>query len=319
MDAAILALASSNGMVLTTAQLHGAGINRNLIESRRNGLLTPVARGVYAVGEVTPTIRLRAALSIVPLSAASRRTAASLHELPASRQTALEVVSRRRTTIAIDGVRVHTTAWLPADDVTFVNGLQTTTVARTICDLAALLPRGRTSHLIEVAISSRMVSAEGLQACARAWCRRGRAGSGVIRALDHELLDTEPLAASGLERRASRLLREAGLGTWQAQYRPPWYDGIRGVVDLACPELQVVIELDGRRWHSTTQAQVEDRRRDRAAATHGWVTLRFGWQEIVHRPATVVEECRTVLTARSNEPRGRNLVEKYGATPYFST
>lgn len=137
-----------------------------------------------------------------------------------------------------------------------------------------------------------------IQACAAAWCRRGRSGSGVIRALDHELLDAEPLPGSELERRAMQLLREAGVGGWTPQYRPPWYDGVRGVVDLAWPVELVVVELDGRRWHATAQAQTEDRRRDRLATTHGWFTLRFGWAEVVHRPGSFVDEVSQVLGAR---------------------
>lgn len=100
------------------------------------------------------------------------------------------------------------------------------------------------------------------------------------------------------------LLREAGLGGWVSQYQPPWYDGVRGIVDLAWPRLGLVVELDGRRWHATTQAQADDRRRDRAATAHGWLVLRFGWQEVVHRPATVVDECRSVLTARAEAAPG---------------
>ncbi len=300
-DALIIALAGTNGMVLTTAQLQQAGIDRNLVESRRGGLLTPVARGVYVVGPVTPPVRLRAALAVVPDSAASHRTAGSALGLPVASSPVVEVVTGRRSAVAIDAVRIRTTTWLPPDDVTTVDGCRMTSVPRTICDLAGVLPRSRTSHVVESAITARLATAEELQACARTWCRRGRAGSGVIRALDHVLLDTEPMVESALERKGARLLRDAGLAGWQVQYQPPWYDGVRGIVDLAWPELRVVVELDGRRWHSTVQAQVEDRRRDRAAAAHGWITLRFGWQEIVHRPATVTDELRIVLSARRRQ------------------
>ena len=100
-------------------------------------------------------------------------------------------------------------------------------------------------------------------------------------------------------RRSQRRL--PGIGGWTAQYRTPLYDGVRGVVDLAWPGEQVVVELDGRRWHITAQAQGDDCRRDRAATAHGWVTLRFGWAEVVHRPAAFVAECRLVLAARQAE------------------
>lgn len=297
-DARIIALAGANGMVLTAGQLTKAGIGHHYIESRRGGMLIPVARGVYAVGEVTPAVRLRAVLAAMPVSAGSHTTAGRSHGLPLRPGDVVDVTTTRRTKLVIDGVRIRTTTWLPPDDVTTIEGVRLTTVARTLCDLAAVVARGRLQHVLEVAIATQKVAAGEVQACAAAWCRRGRAGSGVIRALDHELLDDEPMAASELERRAARLLREAGLEGWQAQYRPPWYDGLRGIVDGAWPELKVVLELDGRRWHATAQAQVEDRRRDRAAIAHGWITLRFGWQEIVHRPASVVDECRLVLRAR---------------------
>ena len=179
-----------------------------------------------------------------------------------------------------------------------VDGVRVTTVARTICDLGAVVARSRLHHVVEVAIAEERVTVGELQACAGAWCRRGRSGSGVIRALDHDLLDVEPLPGSELERRAILLLGEAGIGGWQAQYRPPWYDGVRGVVDLAWLDERVVVELDGRRWHATAQAQGDDRRRDRLATTHGWVTLRFGWAEVVHRPAAFVAEVVDALGGR---------------------
>ena len=300
-DALIMSVASRHDMVVTHRQLTDAGVARHEVRSRRGGLLTPVSPGVYVVGDLTPSACLHAALAAMPGSAMSHRSAGVRQQLRVLAPTdhhELVVVRGHRSRRRLPGVRVRSTTWLPAEDVTVVEGVRVTTVARTICDLAAVVPRRRLGHVLEVAITEGRVTAGEVQACAAAWCRRGRAGSGAIRVLDHELLDTEPLAASELERRAARLLRRAGISGWTAQYRPPWYDGVRGVVDLAWPAQQVVVELDGRRWHATTQAQAEDRRRDRLATTHGWVTLRFGWQEVVHRPAAVVEECRAVLTAR---------------------
>lgn len=304
-DARIIALAGANGMVLTTEQLNRAGIGHHYIESRRGGMLVPLARGVYGIGDVTPAVRLRAILALMPASAGSHHTAGRAHALPARLMDVVEVTTSRRSRVVMEGVRIRTTTWLPTEDVTTIDGVRMTTVARTVCDLAAVVARSRLEHVLEMAIVGGKVTPAELQACAAAWCRRGRAGSGIIRALDHELLDVEPMAASELERRGARLLREEGLEGWQAQYRPPWYDGVRGIVDGAWPELKVVMELDGRRWHATAQAQVEDRRRDRTAIAHGWITLRFGWQEIVHRPASVVGECRMVLAARRRAASAR--------------
>ncbi len=300
-DALVVAMATRQGMVVTLRQLTEAGLSRHEVRSRRGGLLTPVSAGVYVVGEPTPDVWLRAALAAMPEAAVSHRSAGVRHRLrvlaPTNHHELITPVghrSRRR----IAGVWLRSTSWLPAEDVTQVDGVRVTTPARTICDLAGVVARSRLRHAVELAITEGRVTAAELQACAAAWCRRGRSGSGVVRALDLELLEAEPLPGSELERRAMRLLREAGVGGWTAQHRPPWYDGVRGVVDLAWPAERVVVELDGRRWHATAQAQTDDRRRDRLAAGHGWVTLRFSWAEVVHRPAAFVAEISEVLEGR---------------------
>lgn len=301
-DALVVSLASRQGMVVTLRQLTEAGLTRHEIRSRAGGLMTLVSPGVYVVGDLTPSACLHAALITLPAAAVSHRSAGVRHRLrvlaPANHHELL-TPHRRRSHRRLPGVRVRSTTWLPPEDVVVVEGVRATTVARTLCDLAAVVARSRLRHVVELAITEERVTVGELQACVAAWRRRGRRGSGVIRALDHELLDAEPLPASELERRAIRLLREAGIGGWEAQYRPPWYDGVRGVVDLGWPAERVVVELDGRRWHASTQAQGDDRRRDRLATTHGWITLRFSWAEVVHRPAAFVAEVGDVLSARA--------------------
>lgn len=297
-DAIIVSLACSSGMVITTRQLARAGLAGHLLETRQGRLLTRFSQGVYVMGDLTPEVRLRAALAAVPAGAASHRTGSGVHRLGVPVPPGVELVAPAATRRQLDGVRLRITRWLPADDLTVVDGMRVTTVARTLCDLAGVVSRSRLHHVMETVMSDGRLGTAELQACAAAYCRRGRPGSGLIRAMNHELLDDVPLAPSVLEQRTHELLRAAQLDGWTAQYRPPWYDGVRGVVDLAWPAPQVVVELDGRRWHATSQAQGDDRRRDRLAVTHGWVTLRFGWREITQRPAAVVAEIRSVLDAR---------------------
>lgn len=298
-DAEILDMAATRGMVLTIRQLEAAGISRFQVHRRLGRLLTQVSDGVYAVGSVTSEVRLRAALAALPHAFISHGTAARRHGLPVPPSDEISVLlTGRRTRRQIEGVEIHLTRWLPLVDVTLVDGLPATTVARTICDLSPRYPASRLRHLIEYAIVERLVTPTGIQACVLGWRRQGRAGSTVLGRVEQLLLGGEPLPASELERRAVALFRRGGLPPFAVQYRPPWYDGMRGVTDIAWPDRRVVVELDGRRWHASTQSHVEDRRRDRLAAQNGWLTLRFGWQEIVERPDTVLDECRAVLERR---------------------
>lgn len=304
-DARIVELATAHRQVVTTSQLREAGVSLHQIERRVGRLLTRVSQGTYIVGRASPTVLLTAALAALPSAAASHHWAAIEHRLPVLRSGGeVSVVLDGRTRRRIHGVRIRYTRWLPADDVTVgTSGLRVTTVARTICDLAGALPPARTSHLIEHAVIAGAMTPGEFQACTAAWCRQGRSGSAVIRRLDHELLDDEPVPGSVLEHRAVTLFLRAGLTGWVSQYAPPWYDGVRGIVDVAWPEHRVIVELDGRRWHATAQALGDDRRRDRAAVLAGWVTVRFSWHEIVQRPDTVVAELESVLAAR--RPAGR--------------
>jgi hypothetical protein len=300
-DAVILSLACRNDMVLTARQLYAAGLTANHVGRREGRLLTRVSNGIFVVGPLTRERLLAAALAALPAAAASHQAAASLHGLPLPGSPTTTVLVPGRTQRRIVGVDVRTTSWLPAEDVVLVDGHRITSVERTLCDLASQVTGRRLQHLIEHAVTQGLMTATGFQACVLGFRRRGRAGSGLVARLDHELLAWEPMPGSALERRATALFRQAGLGGWQAQYVPPWYDGVRGIVDLAWPRERVVVELDGRRWHATTQAQCDDRRRDRLALANGWVTLRYGWQEVLQRPDSVVEECRSLLAVRSAE------------------
>lgn len=78
------------------------------------------------------------------------------------------------------------------------------------------------------------------------------------------------LTDSELERRFLRLAAEAGL--------PPPLTGqhLNGYrVDFHWPDLGLVVETDGLRYHRTPAAQARDRRRDQAHAVAGLTPLRF--------------------------------------------
>lgn len=63
------------------------------------------------------------------------------------------------------------------------------------------------------------------------------------------------------------------------------------VADLLHRAAKVVVELDGARYHQVNDTWQADRARDVDLAAAGYVTLRFGWDDIVRRP----DWCRTRL------------------------
>ncbi|HEU4703846.1 MAG TPA: hypothetical protein VFS37_15300 [Conexibacter sp.] len=113
--------------------------------------LLPVHRGVYAVGHARLTRdghRSAALLAAGDRAALSHREAAALHALLPSAGTRVELTTpdQRR----VRGVNVHR-ARLERVDVTTVEGLPVTTVARTLVDLADVVPRERLRKALEEA------------------------------------------------------------------------------------------------------------------------------------------------------------------------
>ncbi len=291
--------------VVRREELLGAGVSAGVIKRRlRDGTLSTVGRGIYIVGALrSDRTPWRVAAWTVRGGALSHSTAARHHRLlgvegvdPATRLHVVAPRSAHRPDLA--ELVLHRTTHLPSADLESVDGLSVTTVARTICDLASIVGQRRFRRMVEQNVVAKRCDVGELLACRSAYVRRGRSGSARLNLVFDELLNDEPLPASELERRMSRLLVEERIPGFVPQFRPPWFDGRRGVVDFANERAKVIIEVDGRRWHGTTQDFDEDRRRDRRAQAEGWVVLRFSWYEVVHRPAAVAEEIAAIVTAR---------------------
>ncbi len=309
-DQRILEEAAATDLVVSRQQLIDAGVSPASIARRVDRTLTPVASGVYIIGQPSGRKLLRAALLAVNGSVVADHAAAHLLDLPVRRRT-----DRQPAVVALKGaaghppigVQVRHTRHLPSCDTTMADGLPSTTVERTICDFGRLVHVAKVQHLVEWAITERKMSSQSFSACARSFCRRGREGSAVIRLLRHELLDDGLVPASVLEREAKGLFDRAGLSGYEMHFVPPWSDGVTGTVDFAWVNEHVIVELDGRRWHSVTKAQQTDRQRDRTANARGWTVLRFGWQEVMERPSQVGGEIRSFLRrAASVQDRSQN-------------
>jgi very-short-patch-repair endonuclease len=103
--------------------------------------------------------------------------------------------------------------------------------------------------------------------------RPGVHGAPALReVLDHR---TFALTDSELERRFLRLVRQAGL---PRPHTGPFLNGFK--VDFFWPELGLVVETDGLRYHRTPGLQARDRERGQAHAAAGLTPLRFTHAQI---------------------------------------
>ncbi|MFM2438100.1 MAG: hypothetical protein RLZ55_917, partial [Actinomycetota bacterium] len=90
-------------------------------------------------------------------------------------------------------------------------------------------------------------------------------------------------------------LRAAGFTGFQINY-PVRIRGRRYVIDLADPDAQLAIEIDGLAYHGPDRFQ-SDRFRGNQLENAGWRVLRFTWADLTGRPDYVVDEVRRALIA----------------------
>jgi hypothetical protein len=246
-----------------------------------NGRLHPVRPGVYAVGrpELTAEGRWMAALLHCGRGAVlSHSSAARLFLIENERPGLIEItVPASRNPRGASDIRVFRRE-LAISEVTSRHGIPSTAPARTLLDLANRLSSRRLEAAINAADKHDLVSPPELRAYAAA-CS-GRCGAPALRKLLDR--DTFTLTDSELERLFIPLAARAGL--------PPPMTGavLNGFkVDFHWPQLGLVVETDGLRYHRTASQQARDRMRDQAHAAAGLTTLRFTHSQVRHHPARV--------------------------------
>jgi very-short-patch-repair endonuclease len=293
-EAELESLAVIQGGVVTRRQVLAAGVTDRQISYRiRTGRWSRVATGGYRAIDMSGRKNLlRAATTMLPECVASHFSAAALHGLAHVDTRTVSVTVHSRTTHVFPGVRVLRAHDLAPQHCCTVDGISTTSVARTIVDLAAVVHHQRLRATIDDAIASRKTTAPEIEAVLGDVARRGKPGVRVLRA-ELENWIGGSTDETVLEGAGNRLLANAGIEGWETQYSIPWSPNKR--FDVALPKSQVAIEWDSRRWHAQGQALEADRERDAAVQAHGWRILRFTWSDVHDRPGYVIDTIRAVL------------------------
>jgi very-short-patch-repair endonuclease len=123
---------------------------------------------------------------------------------------------------------------------------------------------------------------------------RGRAGTQALREI-LELPGGPAPTRSEAERRLLRLVRSAGLP------RPLVNTGVASLeVDVLWRDQQLVVEVDGFRFHSSRASFERDRARDGELAAAGYTVLRVTWRQLVYEPEVVVARPAAALAMRGS-------------------
>lgn len=174
------------------------------------------------------------------------------------------------------GILLHRAVDLTPVDITTVDGIRVTTVARTLRDLSTVLSvkelnrraaRAEREGLIDAAEFPELVARHG-----------SRAGAPVLRAA---------LLADGgvimIRSEAEEVMR--ALADEHALPRPRVNAEVEGhEVDFYWPDARMVIEVDGFEHHKLRGSFENDRQRDLELEAKGITVLRVTWRHLVEKP-----------------------------------
>jgi hypothetical protein len=271
----------------------------NLADARRHGLSKDhllgsswrrLGGGYYAWHKIAdnPEVILTAVSRRLPQVVFAGRTAAWLHGLDLPPCNPIEVtLDPAGPTTHLSGIRVRRSVVLPQETCRR-RDLRTTSIDRTIADLARHLPLVEAVAAADMAIHRRLVAVTNLET----WLVRHPGHPGVRRL--RRVIDlVEPATESVMETRLRLLLVLGGLPRPQAQVSLRDEDGrFLGRPDLYYPAQRLVLEYDGA---GHRESLVADNLRQNRLVDAGYRVLRFTAPDVLSAPDSVIELVRRAL------------------------
>jgi predicted transcriptional regulator of viral defense system len=292
---AFLAQATAQHAVIAVYQLRELGLVPATVRARRAaGQLHRIHHGVYSLVPRELLKReglyMAAVLACGPGAVLSHRSAARLHGLRNYDYHRIEVTVPGRSTRTHTGVLVHRSTTLTQADVTVVNHIPTTTIARTLFDIAACITPRQLERAFDQADAMQVLDLNEIRdQVARNPTRP--AAKAVKHLLKTHYIGSTP-TENEFEEKFLALTRSLKLPDPTPQF---WIDPGDGEppirADFAWPDRKIVVETDGEKTHGTRRAFETDRRRDQRLAAAGWTVIRTTWRQLTYRP----HELRPIL------------------------
>jgi hypothetical protein len=295
-------LATRQHGIVERQQLFALGLSARQIEFWvRSGRLRQIHRGVYMVGHGALSQRawwMAAVLACGEGAALSHRCAARHHELIAWHpgRPAVSVPAKRRA--RPPGVAVHRIQHLESE---LVDDIRTTSVARTIVDLAGISRRRTLEKVLEEAHVLEVFDLRAIHDVLDHVARPR--GVRLLRSVLEAFRPGTTLTRSGLEEAMLALCDGAGLPRPLCNRHVPLLDGTLVEVDFHWPQQRVVVETHSNRYHATHPKRRRDQAKLRALQLAGWVALPVPEEDLAERPHLVLADLRAALL----RPRGHRV------------
>lgn len=257
--------------------------------------------GVYALDAAAPTWRRQVMAAILsrPRAFASGKTAAVLHRLPSYRvdhpEITVPMTGNSRSRLA----RVRRRVDFSAIRTVTIDAIPTSAMAETLFDLASTVGSYRLGYLIDHALAHRQTTLTDLREVLDCITGSRLKGTVVFRDSIVELTDSHVPTESELEYLLLHTLDRPGIPRIDRQARLSWWERMPHRVDAVIEEWRLILEADGRAYHTKRDDFERDRQRDNLAAAHGYRVMRFTYRMLTNDPDEVVAR---VLSAGAHSP-----------------
>lgn len=283
--------------VIHRRQAVGCGMSAQQVNRLASkGAWVIVFPAVYRAASSRVTWRLRLMAAVLwagPGAVISHRAAACLWELIDDVKI-IEIIGPIRKKPP-PGVVIHRTDTLNKIDIGVRQGILVTSVHRTLVDLGAVVDECIVEKALERARRRGFTSIPFLFKVLERSGGRGRRGAGVLKALIDERDPNGQPIGSDMAVECWQLIRKSKLLRPIPEYEI-WGEGeFIARPDFVYPRLRIVIEVDGRETHDTSEAYYDDRGRDTMLRARGWVVLRFTKKDIRERPKWLLTQIAVAI------------------------
>ena len=231
---------------------------------------------------------------------ASHRTGAELRGLPGGSIEPIEITCPRWRRARHDGLVVHESLAFPDGDIDSVDGIPTTTVTRTLFDLASVVRVSVLDLAIENALRRSLTTVRELEHTLAVLGRRGRGGTQQFREAVELHQPGRILTESDAEHRLLRILEHHGFPTPVAQHEIRGTDGrLVARVDFAYPDLKIAIEYDSYAHHLGRDALVRDGMRRNTIVALGWLPITATANDVKNGGKRLADDLRRARSLRT--------------------
>lgn len=294
-DAAIAAVAARQHASFSRRQAMEVGFDRRSVRWRLDsGRWDRLARDVFAMAGSPDTWRRRAmaaALEAGPGAVVSHRAAAALLRIPGYSAASLETTTRESVDHVVSLSRLHRSSLLPPNHTTVIEGIPCTSLPRTLFDLAGCERPARVARAVDNSLSQLGLTVGRLEEVLAVLAGSGRSGTRSMRRILDERCDGYVPTESELEALVVAVVEAAGEAPLRRQ-AVLGNDRLIGRVDFVDDRAKLVVEAQGRRYHSSWSDQVARMERHARLAADGYRVIEVTWWQLVEEPELFLDLLR---------------------------